>query len=145
MYQTATKTNLLPLNTSYNRLCRFVLNCPYMTHHCTLYENLNLPSPTIRRQHHWFHFIFKCIHFNYPHYLKQYMNRFTSDHQLRHCAQIYFKLPTNINNAVGKKSFMFKAPSDWNNLPSHIRSITSLKLFKTALSSHLDTTCSCFN
>ena len=145
IYQTANKTNLLPLNTIYNRLCRFVLNCPYMTHHCILYENLNLTSPTVRRQQHWLQFIFKCIHFNYPQYLKQYLVPYTSQHQLRHCTQIYFKVPTRVSNLVGKKAFMFKAPTDWNNLPIHIRSITSFRLFKTALSSNLETNCLCFD
>ena len=119
-----------------------------MTHHCVmkshLYENLNLPSLTVRRQQHWLQFIFKCIHFNYPQYLRQYMHRFTSDHQLRHCSQIYFDIPTHLANAAGKKSFMFKAPSDWNNLPVHIRAITTFRLFKTALSSYLENTCNCF-
>ena len=145
VYLTAPKTNLLPLNTLFNRLCRFALDCSYFTHHCTMYENLNLPSLTVRRQQHWLQFIFKCIHFNYPQYLKQYMDPFTSNHQLGHCAQIYFTVPANVSNSAGKKSFRFKAPSDWNNLPVHIRSISSFQLFKTALSSHLEITCSCFH
>ena len=141
IYQTAPKTHLLPLNSVYNQLCRFVLDCPYMTHHCTLYETLNLPSPTSRRHQHWLQFIFKCIYFNYPQYLKQLLVPYTSSHQLRHCSQIYFSTPTS----SGKKAFISKAPCDWNNLPIHIRSITSFNLFKTALSSHLETTCSCFH
>ena len=145
VYQTATRTNLHSLNIIYNRLCRFVLGCPYLTHHCTLYENLNLPSPSVRRHQHWLQFLFKCIHFNYPQYLKQYMVPYTSQHQLRHAAQIYFKVPPRVTSSVGKKSFMLKAPSDWNNLPLHIRSITSFRLFKTALSSHLEITCTCYD
>ena len=145
VYQTAPKTNLQPLNTIFNHLCRFALGCPYLTHHCTMYENLNFLSPTARRQQHWLQFIFKCIHFNYPQYLKQYLDPFTSNHHLRHSAQIYFKVPTRVSTAVGKKSFRFKAPTDWNNLPVQIRSITSFHLFKTALSSYLEITCSCFH
>ena len=145
VYQTTNKTILHPLNTVYNRLCRFVLDCPFMTHHCILYENLNLTSPTVRRQQHWLQFIFKSIHFNYPQYLKQYLVPYSSQHQLRHTSQIYFKVPPRLTNLVGKKSFMYKAPTDWNNLPIHIRSITSFRMFKTALSSHLETTCTCIN
>ena len=144
VYLTAPKINLLPLNSLYNRLCRFALDCPYMTHHCTLYENLNLPSPTSRRQQHWLQFIFKCIHFHYPQYLKQYLRPFTSTHQLRHCSQVYFDI-TTVSTSVAKKSFKFRAPTDWNNLPVHIRSITSFTLFKTALTSYFETSCSCFH
>ena len=145
VYQTAPKTNLHPLNTTFNRLCRFALDCPYLTHHCTMYENLNFLSPTARRQLHWLQFIFKCIHFNYPLYLKQYLDPFTSDYNLRHSAQIYFKVPTKVSTSVGKKSFRFKAPTDWNNLPVQIRSITSFHQFKTSLSSFLENNCSCFH
>ena len=120
VYQTAPKTNLLPINTLFNRLCRFTLDCPYLTHHCTMYEDLNFLSPTARRQQHWLQFIFKCIHFNYPQYLKQYMDPFTSNHHLRHCVQIYFKVPSNVSNSAGKESFRFKAPTAWNNLPVQI-------------------------
>ena len=143
VYQTAPKINLLPLNTIYNRLCRFILGCPYLTHHCSMYETLNLPSPTVRRQQHWLQFIFKCIYFNYPQYLKQYMVHYTSRHQLRHCSQVYFQVPP-VSTSVAKRSFMFKAPSDFNNIPQHIRSITSFQQFKILLSSHLDSSCSCY-
>lgn len=143
VYMTAPNTNLLPLNTLYNRLCRFILGCPYTTHHCTMYETLNLPSLTVRRQQHWLQFIFKCIYFDYPQYLKRYMNHLTSRHQLRHCSQVFFVVPS-ARKSVSKKSFSFKAPSDWNNLPTHIRSISSFRLFKTVLSSYYETTCSCF-
>lgn len=80
-YQAASKTNLLPLNIVYNKLCRFVLGTPFIIHHFTMYETLNLPSPTIRRQRRWLRFIFQCIHFNYLDYLKQLMVPFSSNYQ----------------------------------------------------------------
>ena len=90
VYQAASKTNPLPLNIVYNRLCRFVLGCPFTTHHCMMYESLSVPSPIIRRQQHWLQFIFKCIDFNYPDYLKQLMIPFSSSYQLRHCTAMFF-------------------------------------------------------
>ena len=38
---------------------------------------------------------------------------------------------------------MFKAPSDWNNLPATIRSITSFRMFKNAVSSYCRIHCTC--
>ncbi len=133
-----------PLSTIYNCLCRFVLDCPFTTHHCTMYENLNWPSPTLGRQQHWLQFIFKCIHFNHPQYLKQSLIPYMCSHHLRHSVQVYFVVP-KVSTAVAKKSFWFRAPSNWNSLPVHIRSLTSLRLFKTALSAHFETTCSCYS
>ena len=142
VYCIASKTTLSPLTISYNRLCRFILNCPFSTHHCTLYELLDLPIPHIRRQLHWSHFIFKCIHFDYPSYLKQPLVPFSSTHLLRHTVQLFFFVPV-VSKSIGKKSFMFKAPSDWNNLPTNIHSISSFRLFKHALSNHFHSSCVC--
>lgn len=64
VYMNASKTNLLPLNTAYNKLCRFVLGCPFTTHHCSMYSSLNWSSLETRRHSHWFQLIFKGIHFD---------------------------------------------------------------------------------
>ena len=144
VYMVASKTNLHPLNTVYNKLCRFILGCPFTTHHCTMYETLHFLSPNIRRQLHWYHFIFKCIHFNYPLYLKHLFVPVSSHYNLRHASQIFFSTPT-VSKSVGKKAFKFKAPSDWNNLPGNIRSISSFPVFKNTLSSYYANCCNCFN
>ncbi len=144
IYQNAHKSDLASLNTAYNRLCRFVLGCPYHTHHCLMYNRLNWPSLNVRRHMHWLQLIFKCIYFNYPPYLQQFLIPYTSTYHIRHSAHLYFSVP-NVNKSFGRRSFMFKAPADWNNLPTNIRSISSFVIFKRALSSHLNLACSCFH
>ena len=144
IYQNTTDTNLYPLNVIYNNLCRFVLRCPFRTHHCIMYESLNWLNPKSRRQHHWLQFIFKCIFFNYPLYLKQYLEPFTSPYNLRHTDHPYFKVPTKTSLECGRRAFKFKAPSDWNGLPSSLRSITSFNIFKESTFTFLKTPCSCF-
>ena len=106
------------------------------------HDGKDLPTPHIRRQLHWSHFIFKCIHFDYPSYLKQPLVPFSSTHLLRHTVQLFFFIPV-VSKSIGKKSFMFKAPSDWNNLPTNIHSISSFRLFKHALSNHFHSSCVC--
>ena len=129
VYCIASNTSLTPLTRVYNRLCRFILNCAFTTHHCIMYELLDLPTPYIRRQIHWLHFVFKCVHFNYPFYLKQFLVPFSSTHHLRHTVQQFFSVP-NVSKSISKKAFMFKAPSNWNNLPVNIHSISSFRMFK---------------
>ena len=143
VYQNTTDSHLKPINVLYNSLCRFVLRCPYDTHHCHMYNSLNWLQPKSRRQLHWFLFIYKCIYFRCPSYLKQYLAQSTSSYPLRHLEHPYFKIP-KIFNEVGRRSFCYKAPFDWNNLPLSLRSISSVSRFRTSLHSHLDSPCLCF-
>jgi len=66
VYQNTYDSYLKPLNVVFNSLCRFVLRCPYRTHHCHMYDLLNWLHPKSRRQFHWFLFIFKCVYFACP-------------------------------------------------------------------------------
>ncbi len=90
VYQNTTKTNLLLLTTAYNKLCRFVIGCSYDTHHCIMYDFLKWFPLNIRRHIHWLQFIFKCIHFNYPNYLRQNLILYSSPYNLRHSAYYFF-------------------------------------------------------
>ena len=144
VYNTATKSVLKPLVKVYNRICRFILDCPYHTHHCSMYQSLQFPPLHIRRQTHWLQFIFKCIYFNYPPYLKQFLVQRTSNYQIRHLTQPYFTVPRRLNS-TGRKAFMFKAPNDWNHLPLSIRSSSHLNCLKQSLLSYLETICTCFH
>lgn len=144
VYQTAAKSDLESLNTAYNRICRFVLGCTYFTHHCTMYDALQWSSLYVRRRIHWLNFIFKCIYFNYPSYLQQYFVPFSSNYHVRHSGQTYF-VAFRAHKTIGKRSFMCKAPKDWNNLPADIRSITSFRLFKQSLLSFFKVACTCYH
>ncbi len=110
VYQNALKSDLASLNTAYNRLCRFVLGCPFHTRQCTIYNTLKWPSLNVRRHIHWPQFIFKCIHFNYPPYLQQYFVPYTTNYQVRHSTQLYFSVPC-VKTLIRKRDFRFKAPS----------------------------------
>ncbi len=142
VYQNTTKTNLMLLTTAYNKLCRFVIGCSYDTHHCIIYDLLKWFPLNIRRRIHWLQFIFKCIHFNYPNYLRQNLILYSSPYHLRHSAY-YFFTPL-VKKVFGKKAFRYKAPADWNNLPSNVRSLTSFYRFKKGLFSCFEISCNCF-
>ena len=143
IYQGTSEANLHPLSDLYNCLCRFILRCPYLTHHCHMYQSLNWLAPKSRRHIHWLLFIFKCNYFNFPPYLKQYLIPFSSQYNLRHTGQLFFFTP-RINKESGRRAFKYKAPADWNNLPGSIRSISSFHLFKSSLFTYFQTPCSCF-
>ncbi len=75
---------------AYNKWCRFVIGCSYDTHHCIMYDLLKWFPLNIRRHIHWLQFIFKCIHFNYPNYLRQNVILYSSPYHLRHSAYYFF-------------------------------------------------------
>ena len=143
VYHNASKKDLVPLNTAYNRLCRFVLGCPFLTHHCIMYDRLQWQSLKVRRHTHWLQMVFKCIYFSYPIYLKRFLVPIPSTQRTRHSTQVYFTVQL-ARSKIGKHAFSFKAPSDWNNLPVNIRSISTFPLFKCALSSYFEVVCSCY-
>lgn len=143
IYSNTPETNLRPLNVLYNSLCRFVLRCSYRTHHCLMYESLNWLAPNDRRKFHGLLFTFKCIHFNFPPYLKQFLIPFNSQYNLRHTDHLFFSTP-RIRKEIGRRAFQYKAPSDWNNLPHSLRSINSFHIFKSSLLIYCQTSCSCY-
>lgn len=142
VYQNTTESNLRPLNVLYNSLCRFILRCSFTTHHCFMYHSLNLLSPKTRRQFHWLQFIYKCIFLEYPDYLKQHLVPYSSTYSLRHTDHLFLSVPA-ISKEIGRRTFNFRAPSDWNSLPSSLRSISSFHFFKSSLLSYLQIACQC--
>lgn len=143
VYQNSTASCSHSLDVAYNSLCRFILRCPYRTHHCLMYEQLSWLAPSNRRQYHWLQFIFKCVHYNYPNYLKQYLVPYHSQYSLRHSEQIYFVVP-RVQREIGRYAFCVRAPHDWNSLPACIRSCTSLSSFKNTLLVQLQNICHCY-
>lgn len=143
VYQNTADLNLKPLNVIYNSICRFVLRCPFRTHHCQMYQSLNLLSLNSRRQFHWLQFVYKCIFSNYPSYLKQYLIPYQTSYSLRDTDYLFFSVP-KISKESGRRAFKFKAPSDWNALPRSFRSISSFYQFNMSLLNHLHTSCNCF-
>ncbi len=136
VYQNTPDTHLKPLTVLFHSLCRFVLTCPFRIHHCFMFDSLNWLQPKSRRQFHWLHFLFKCVYFHCPPYLKELMTSYNSPYSLRHMKFPFFFVP-RISKEVGKRSFHYKAPSDWNDLPLFLCSITSFHCFRMSLHSHL--------
>lgn len=144
VYQNTYEKYLKPLNVLFNTLCRFILKCPFRTHHCILYDQLNWLQPHERRQCHWLQFIFRSVHLNVPLYLKCFLVPSRTSYSLRSTQYLSFNVPS-IQKEVGRRSFAHKAPNDWNQLPGTLRTITSYGLFRSALYVYLKTDCSCYH
>jgi len=128
--QSTAVTNLKPLNGIYNSLCRFVLSCPLRTHHCQMYQSLNLLSLNARR-------IVGCSlftnAFSQTTHQKQYLIPYQTSYSLRDTDHIFFSVPNIGTKESVRRAFKCKAPSDWNGLPRSFRLISSIHQFKMSL------------
>ena len=80
--------------------------------------------------------MFECVRGDAPTYLKNLVN-ITDNHALHSTTNNY--LPVNMSrlSQVHKSSFSIMAGRIWNDLPSNLRSTTSINTFKTGLKTFL--------
>ena len=85
---------------------------------------------------------FKCLNGLSPSYLMDLITRYTPDRSLRSSSHNRIKPPSRRpRTAYGRRSFTEAAHREWNNLPIHVRTATSIDNFKTKLKTHLFTQC----
>ena len=72
---------------------------------------------------------FKCVHNLAPAYLSELLHNRTSK-GTRADNKILLVVPKVQKSTFGGRSFSFKAPFLWNQLPNHLRHASSLELFK---------------
>jgi len=122
-----------------NILARVVARAP-----CTV------SSQDIRRDLHWLpvsHRInlklclltWKTLHTACPPYLSELITHYLPPRALRSSNTNFLARPTGItsNFRPTSRAFSVSAPSTWNSLPTHIRSLDKLLTFKRQLKSHL--------
>ncbi|PIK46400.1 putative lethal(3)malignant brain tumor-like protein 3-like [Apostichopus japonicus] len=83
---------------------------------------------------------FKCLHGLAPPYLTDLITRYNPCRSLRSSSQNLIKPPSRRpRTAYGRRSFVEAAHTEWNILPQHIRTASSVDNFKTKLKTHLFT------
>ena len=80
---------------------------------------------------------FKALNGSAPHYISELLHNYTPARALRSQSQLLLQVPRFNTQFYGKRAFSITAPTLWNSLPLHIRSITSLASFQTAVKTHL--------
>jgi hypothetical protein len=79
---------------------------------------------------------FKILHDREPGYLLELITRHNPTRSLRSSSQLLLSVP-RIDTEIGRRSFLFAAPTIWNSLPFSVRSCSSLSCFRSALKTHL--------
>ncbi len=124
---------LSTLDAVYHGALRFITDCKPSTHHCTLYNRLGWPSLSIRRKMHWYAIIYKAILGMLPSYLCCLIQQKIVEKYFL-CSQNCYTLSVPfVRSELGKKAFMYAAPSDCNLLQSKLQNLLSLNL----LSGHM--------
>jgi len=79
----------------------------------------------------------KALHTSQPLYLSELISHYLPPRSLRSSNTNLLTRPAGITSNVSSRAFSASAPSTWNSLPSHIRSIDTLSTFKRHLKFHL--------
>jgi hypothetical protein len=80
---------------------------------------------------------FKCVHGPAPKYLAELIHPYLPTRTLRSSDQLLLQIPKTRLKSYGDRSFTKAAPTLWNSLPLHIRTLTSLDSFKSNLKTFL--------
>ena len=79
--------------------------------------------------------VFKCLHNEAPSYLCDHLQPRKVDSRL--CSDSAIKLYQPIaRKSVGERAFSVTAPKLWNNLPTDLRNLNALSVFKRKLKTH---------
>ena len=146
IYMHASRSTLKPLDAVYHSALRFITGDSYLTHHCTLYENVGWPSLVDRREQHCFLFIYKALCGKLPLYLSSLLDPRVTGYSTRSQAHIRFNCP-HMNSQQGKTAFMFYAPDKWDKLQDSLKlvNLVSIETFKARLEDTLQhSVCTCF-
>ena len=146
LYMHAAFSILRHVDSVYHASLRFITNTKSLTHHCILYDLVGWTSLKIRRQQHWYIFIYKAILGKFPLYLCNLLSVCSGTYQLRSSKWLLFNVPRVITE-LGKTAFSYLAPWGWNNLQKELKleTLMSLNEFKTTIKSVVMETCSCFS
>jgi len=111
------------LDVVYHCALRFFTGCCYRTHHCILYYTAKWPPLYARRYTHWLCFIYKVLLGLAPTYLSVLLTRNHGHCGLRSNDLLHLLVP-GVKTELGKKAFMFAAPSAWNLLQKSLKMTT---------------------
>ncbi len=79
---------------------------------------------------------FKALHESGPAYIRDMLKIKRSLYSLRSSAALTLEVPKTRHKTLGDRSFMSAAPREWNALPSELRSLDDLAVFKKQLKTH---------
>lgn len=132
------KKHLNRLQVLQNKSARLIFMKPSRTHASPLLHSLHWLPITQRIHFKILLQTFKALHFKSPDYLSSYFQPRThkTTYTLRSDSAVTFEVPRSMKRA-GDRAFSIAGPRLWNELPTNIRGLDCLSVFKSHLKSHL--------
>ncbi len=82
-------------------------------------------------------FVFKVLNGLCPQYITDLLTPYSAPRSLKSSSQRLLSVPHSCLKTKGDQAFSVAAPTLWNNLPSHIKSCSTINNFKSNLKTHL--------
>uniref|UniRef100_A0A3B3QUE0 Reverse transcriptase domain-containing protein n=1 Tax=Paramormyrops kingsleyae TaxID=1676925 RepID=A0A3B3QUE0_9TELE len=131
------KKSLYKLQLVQNSTARIITRTPSVHHITPILQELHWLPVRFRIDFKILLLTFKAIHNLAPPYLSDLLQVATPARTLRSSSSIHFTIPFARLATMGNRAFSRSAPRLWNALPSELRNIDSLPLFKSKLKTHL--------
>ena len=145
IYRHAAATTLNQLDSVYHSALRFITGDSYHTHHCILYDRVGWPSLSMRRDYHWYLFVFKAITGKLPTYISSLLEWKPGTYQTRSNDYLTLTVP-RAHSVLGSTAFFIDAPYSWNTLQQtlQLEVLPSLSVFKRLAREFCSSSCDCF-
>ena len=118
-----------------NKAARLVTRTSRLHHITPVLEQLHWLPLECRIQFKVIVMVFKCLHSEAPSYLCDLLQPRKVDSRLRSDSAIKLYQPI-ARKSVGERAFSVTAPKLWNNLPTDLRNLNVLSVFKHKLKTH---------
>ena len=145
IYKAAAPSTLKSLDSVYHSALRFITGDSYSTHHCILYDKVGWSPLAVRRDQHWYLFVFKAIIGKLPPYLASLLVWKSRPNITRSNDWLTLEVP-HVRTNQGKTAFHYSAPNSWNylQLSLKINQTITLEKFRGLLTGPQAHVCNCF-
>ena len=120
-----------------NTAARILTNTSKFDHITPVLKNLHWLPVQKRVEFKILLLVYKCIYKLAPVYLKELIVQYTPSQNLHLADQCLLNVPNTHSMLVTNRAFSVAGPRLWNALPTELRSLSSIGLFKSKLKTHL--------
>ena len=137
LFSNLPKSTLQPLQSIQNYAARLIFRRSLYDHVTPLLRELHWLPVFQRINFKILSITYKAVHFSVPFYLASSLKLKTPTRNLRHHDNLLLDIPRSHTAKMGDCAYSIFAPQLWNSIPYHIRSASSINIFKTLLKTYL--------
>ena len=131
------KVTMHPFQRIQNMTAKVILGVSKFSSTTEALKELHFLPVSVRCEYKLLVLVFKCLHNLAPNYLIDLIRVKDYSYKTKRSQSVLLKVPLSRNKCFADRSFSVAGPSCWEKLPSDIRSIESLGIFKKKLKTFL--------